>query len=68
MFDCITEKRQNKAKYMTWNSIRLKFMKKSSMSNHAENLEYIKSYSLSSPKPIKSPNNSIRYNCQKICG
>ena len=22
---------------------------------------------LNSPKPIKSPSNSIRYNCQKIC-
>ena len=29
----ITEKRRNKAKYLTWNSIRLKFVKKTSMPN-----------------------------------
>ena len=42
------------------------FAKKTSMSNLVESLWYIKCYCLSSPRPIKSPSNSIRYNCQ-IC-
>ena len=63
----ITEKRRNKAKYLTWNSVRLKFVKKTSMLNSVESLEYIKYYNLSSPRPVKSPSNSIRHNCQKIC-
>ena len=32
-----------------------------------KSLGYITCYSSSSPRPIKSPCNSIRYNCQKIC-
>ena len=48
------------------NSIGLKFVKKASMSNPVKSLEYIKCYSLSSPRIVKSPSNSIRYNCQKI--
>ena len=44
------EKWRNKAKCLSWNSIRLKFMKQTSI-----------------PNPVKSPSNSIRYNCQKIC-
>ena len=63
----IYEKRRNKAKYLTWNSIRLKIVKKISMPNPVKSLSYIKCYSLSSPRPVKSPSNSIRYNCQKIC-
>ena len=50
---------ESKAKYLTWNSIRLKFVKKTSMSNPVKSLGYIKCYSLSSPRPIKSPSNSI---------
>ena len=62
----ITEKRQNKAKYLTWNSIGLKFVKKTSIPNPVKSLKCIKCYSSSSPRPIKSPSNSTRYNCQKI--
>ena len=62
----ITEKRRNKAKYLTWNSIRLKFVKKTSMPNPVKSLGYIKCHSSSSPRPVKSPSNSIRYNCDKI--
>ena len=63
----ITEKRRNKAKYLTWNSIRLKFVKKTSMPNPVKSLGYIKCHSSSSPRPVESPSNSIRYNCEKIC-
>ena len=62
-----TEKRRNKAKYLTWHSIRLKFVKKTSMPNSVKSLGCIKCYNSSSAKPIKSPSNFIRYNCQKIC-
>ena len=62
----ITEKKKNKAKYLTWNSIRLKFVKKTSMSNPVKSLGYIKCHSLSSPRLVKSPSNSVRYNCEKI--
>ena len=37
------------------------------MLNLAESLQYIKWYNLSSPRPIKKPISSIRYNCKKIC-
>ena len=37
------------------------------MSNPVRSLGYIKCYSSSSPRPVKSSSNSIRYNCQKIC-
>lgn len=30
-------------------------------------LRYIVCYSLSSPKPVKSPANPVRYSCQNIC-
>ena len=50
----VTEKRRNKAKYLTWNSIRPKFVKKTSMPNSVERLGYIKCYSLSSPRPVPS--------------
>ena len=63
----ITEKRRNKAKYLIWHSIRVKFLKKTSMPNPVKSFGYIKCYSSSSPKSVKSPSNSIRYNCQKIC-
>ena len=48
----ITEKRQNKVNYLTWNFIRLKFVKKTSMPNLAESLGYIK---FTSSRPVKSP-------------
>ena len=39
--------------YLTCNSIRLKFMKKTRMPNHDKSLGYNKCYSLSSHRPIK---------------
>ena len=62
-----TEKRRNKAKYLTWNSTRVKFVKKTSMPNPVKSLGYIKCYSSSSPRCVKSPSNSIRCNCERIC-
>ena len=50
----ITEKRRNTARYLTWNSRRIKFVKKISMPNSAKSLGYIKSYSSSSPDLIKA--------------
>ena len=38
------------------------------MPNPVETLGYIKCYNYSSPRPIKSYSNYIRYNCQKIYG
>ena len=60
----ITEKRQNKTKYLAWNSIKFEFVKKNSMPHTAESLGFIKCHSLSSPRPIKSNSNFIRYKCQ----
>ena len=54
-----TEKRRNKAKYLTWNSIWLKFVKKTSMPNTVKSIGYIKCYSSSN----HNPSNSIRHNC-----
>ena len=62
-----TEKRWNKAKHLNWNSIRLEFVKKTSMPNSVKGLGYIKGYSSGSLRSIKSPSNPIRYNYQKIC-
>ena len=62
-----TQKRRNKAKYLTWNSIRLKFAETTCMLNPVKSLRYIKSYSSSSPRSVKSPRNYIRYNCKNIC-
>ena len=45
--------------------IRLTFVKKTSIQNPVESPKYIKCYSQSSPRPIKSSRNSVRYNCQK---
>ena len=42
-------------------------MKKTSMPNPVKNLGYIKCYSLSNPRTVKSPSNSMNYNYQKIC-
>ena len=63
----INEKRRNKVKCLSWNSMRLKFGKKASVSNPVKSLGYIKCHNLSSPRPTESPSNSIRYNCEKIC-
>ena len=63
----LTEERRNKAKYLTWNSIRLKFVKNTSMPITVKSLGYIKYYSSSSPRPVKFLSNSIRWNCQNIC-
>ena len=63
----ITEKRWDKTKYLTWNSIRLMLGKKISMPNPVKSLGYIMCHSSSSPKPVRSPSNPIRYNCEKIC-
>ena len=62
----ITEKRRNMAKYLTWNSIRLKSVKKTTTPNSVKSLGYIKCYSSSSPRPVKSPSNSIKHKCLKI--
>ena len=61
----ITEKRKNKAKYLTRNSTTLKLVK-ANMPNTVKSLGYIKCYSSSSPRPVKSHSTTIRYNCQKI--
>ena len=42
-------------------------LKNTSMPNPAEGLGHITCFSSSSPRSIKSPSNSIRSNCQKIC-
>ena len=63
----VTEKRGNKDKYLTWNSITPKFANKTRMPNPFKGLGYIKCYNLSSPRLVKSPSNSIRYNSKKIC-
>ena len=50
----IAEKRRNKAKYLTWTSIRLKFLKKTSIPNSVKSLGYIKCYNWSSPDLLKA--------------
>ena len=47
-------------------SIRLTFVKKTSMLNPVKSLGYTKYYSLSSTRPVKSPSISIRYNCLRF--
>ena len=42
-------------------------MRKTSIPNSVKSFRYIKCYNLSSPRPVKTPSNSIRYNCLKIC-
>ena len=58
------EKRRNKVNYLTWNFTSLKFVKKTNKLNCPG---YVNCYSSSKLRPVKSPNNSIRYNCNKIC-
>ena len=43
------------------------FVKKTSLPNSVEIIGYIKCYMSSSPTPVKSASNSLRYNSQKIC-
>ena len=57
--------KQNKTKYLTWNLIRLMFVKKTSMWNCQK--PYIMCYSSIIPRTMKSLSNFIRKNCQKIC-
>ena len=45
--------------------LRLEFMKKTSVPHHVKSLGHNKCYSSRSPKPIKCPINSIRYDCKK---
>ena len=40
---------------------------KTGMPNTVQSFAYIKYYKSSSPRAIKSPSNSITYNCRKIC-
>ena len=42
-------------------------MKKTSMPNLVKSPGSVKCYRSSSPRPVKSPSNSIKYNCPKIC-
>ena len=63
----ITEKRRNKAEYLTWDFIRLKFGKNTNKLNPVQRLGYIKGYRSSRHRPVKISSNSIRYNCKKIC-
>ena len=62
----LLRKGEKMAKYLTSNSTRRKFAKKTSLSNLVKSLGYIKCCSSSSPRLVKSPSKSIRYNCQKI--
>ena len=53
----ISEKRRNKAKYLTWSSIRLKFVKKTNMPNPVKSLGYVECFSSSSPRLVESASN-----------
>ena len=56
-----------KTKHPTWSSVRFQFVKKTSMPQPAESLGYFKCYRSSSPRPLKNPSSSVRFNCYKIC-
>ena len=62
----IPEKKQSKTKYPTGDTVSPEFVKKPRMSDPVKSLGYIKCYSLSSLRLIKSNSISKRYNCQKI--
>ena len=62
----VTDKKRNMVKYLTWNSIRLTLVKKTSIPNYVKSLGYIKCHSWSSHRTVKSPSNSIRYNCENL--
>ena len=59
--------KKNKANYLTWYSIRPKFLKNTSMPKPVKSRRYIQCNSWSSPRLVKRPSNSIIYNCEKIC-
>ena len=61
----LLRKKRNKAKYLTWYSIRPKFVKKTSIPNFVESLGYIQCYSSSCPRPVKSSSDSIRHNFRR---
>ena len=63
---CLLLRNDKIDQYLTWNSIRLNFVKNTSMPNPVQSLGYIKWCSSSRPSPVKRPSNSIRYNWQKI--
>ena len=50
----LLKKKRNKAKYLTRNFVRRKFVKKTSMPNPVKSLGYIKCYSSSSPRLLKT--------------
>ena len=45
---------KKKIKHLTWNSIRLKFVKRTRIPNTVESLGYIKYFSSISPRPVKT--------------
>ena len=45
----------------------LKFVKKTSMPNPLKSLESFKFHKSRSPRPVKNPSNSTRYNCENMC-
>ena len=59
----IAEKWRKKAKNRTLNSIRLAFVKNTTMSNPAKRLKYIKCYNLNNPRSANSCNNFMKHNC-----
>ena len=61
------KKKQGQISDLKLHNIRLTFVKKTNMLNPVKSLAYIKCYNSSSPRPVKSPSNSISYNCEKIC-
>ena len=50
----IPRKDEKKIKHLTWNSIRLKSVKRTRISNTVESLGYIKYFSSISPRPVKT--------------
>ena len=60
------ERTRKNVKYLTKNSIRLRLLPKVDMPNPVKNSGYIKCYSLSNLRPVKSSTNSGRYNSKKI--
>ena len=50
----ITEEKQNMTKYLSWNTIRFKFVKKTGIPNPVKTLGYIKCYSSSRTRPMKT--------------
>ena len=57
----ITKKLIDKTEHTSWFSIKLDFLRKTSVLNPIKSLQYI------SPRTVIGPTNCIRYWCQKIC-